>query len=327
MVGWPRVRLAPCLLIHLLWLFARIGALSAQEGSPDSAPPSQQAITDAITLTPHASCFERGAIEAQVEAWLGTAQVPADIRVNIEGDAQDPRSATFRIERAGAVRERRFDHLPLHCADATAVLGLAVALAIDASLLDDWIAPVQTMAPLAAAPALIRRPRLRLTLQLAAGQGAIPGTSGGAKLGLGYAPVPWLSVHMQALALFSFGNRVAGSIGVFDARAFAAMPSLCTGGKAGRIRLDLCTGAALGLLQVRGRNFVRSESQHGLWSVAVAGGRISLLMGSCYWALDVEGVFPLYVPAVAAADQANVSRRRPPDAAGVLVSLGPQLHF
>ena len=45
------------------------------------------------------------------------------------------------------------------------------------------------------------------------------------------------------------------------------------------------------------------------------------------WALDVEGVFPVRVPGIVARDQANVSRRRSADLAGVLVSFGPQLHF
>lgn len=101
-----------------------------------------------MDVDPGATCFEPGRLVASVQAWLGRELVRRDVHVHVQGDAQRATSASFRIERGGKVRERRFGALPAGCEDAMAVVGLAVAMAIDADVMKAFVEPPPPAAPL-----------------------------------------------------------------------------------------------------------------------------------------------------------------------------------
>lgn len=88
----------------------------------------------AITLSSDDACVARGALIESVESWLRRADVDRDLEIVVEvaGGTASVVVLALREPRAA----RRFDHLPSECADRRAVLGLAIAIAIDAALID-----------------------------------------------------------------------------------------------------------------------------------------------------------------------------------------------
>ncbi|MGH7434072.1 MAG: hypothetical protein ACRENE_00185, partial [Polyangiaceae bacterium] len=106
-----------------------------------SPPLVEQPLATAIAFAPGATCLDATRVEAQVEAWLGRDRIAGDVRIEVKGSDRDPHALVFRIVRQGRAHERRFDHLPEGCDDATAVVGLGIALAIDASVASGIFAP------------------------------------------------------------------------------------------------------------------------------------------------------------------------------------------
>jgi hypothetical protein len=133
---------------HLLaaLLTTATGALSAGEASADSRP-----LGDALRVQPGATCVTAAALDEHVQAWLGSDQVEADLWVRVEGSADDPRDVSFEMGRGAQVlARRRFQPGPGRCDHLQAALGLAIALAIRVSLLDDFVEPA--LAPRPAPP-------------------------------------------------------------------------------------------------------------------------------------------------------------------------------
>src|SRR5882672_8649630 len=102
----------------------------------------QRALTDAIQVRPRATCIEATALAEQVGTWLGTDTADADIWVRVEGSGDDSRTVSFEMGRGDRrLHRRRFAPGPERCDHLQAALGLAIALAIRVSLLDEIVAP------------------------------------------------------------------------------------------------------------------------------------------------------------------------------------------
>jgi hypothetical protein len=294
--------------------------------STEARPPQpvDQPITTALDVVAGATCLEEGPLETEVQTWLGHDRLSADLHVHVTGDERDARSVVFRIVRQGKTRERRFNHLPPDCEDATAVVALAIALSIDATVVPE-LARAQAGDDANASPSA--PPERVFAAQVAAGYEVLPGASLGAAVGIEYGLFGWLSVRADALGQFSWSNSIQGATGVFDAVALAVAPQVCAGGPvAPRVRFELCSGAAAGLVHVQGRGYAVSRSATGSWIVASGGARV-LFEAGISWALDVGGVFPLHVPAFQAQNGAGESVYRSPSAAGALLSVGPAFTF
>jgi len=115
---------------------AAVIALSALSGPADAQEP-RRALTDAISITEGASCLTHDAVTANVQGWLGSATVPGELSVLVELAGVDDRGdVAFVVLRAqDPIARRSFSAMPVTCADRRAVLGLAIAIAIDATLL------------------------------------------------------------------------------------------------------------------------------------------------------------------------------------------------
>jgi len=271
----------------------------------------------AIDVSPGATCLDAGRLEAQVRTWLGRGNVPAEVHVHVRGDERDSRAVVFSIERHAKAYERRFDQLPEDCTEATAVVGLAVALAIDASALHGIVAnPPEVAGP----------KRILLALQIGAGFQVMPEGSVGPAVGIEYGLLDWLSARLDAWTQFSWGNSIEGASGVFDTALAAAVPDLCAGGAVGdRLRLELCSGAGFGVLHAQGHGFVVSRSATGPWIVAQGGLRLMARLG-IPWIVDIGAVLPLHVPSFRA-DTALGPAYSQPNPAGTLVMVGPAFPF
>jgi len=149
----------------------------------------------------------------------------------------------------------------------------------------------------------------------------------GGAVGVEYRALDWLSVRLELLTQFSWGNTIDAVAGQFDAVLGAAAPQLCAGGSvAPGARFELCGGPALGLVHAVGHGYTVSKSSTGTWVVASGGLRLRFVAGIA-WVLDVDGVFPIHVPAFRAETTAGTPAYRDPNPAGALLSLGPAFTF
>lgn len=280
-------------------------------------PAAERPVRGAVTFAAGATCLEQSRLEAQVQTWLGRDRIRADIRLDVRGDERDPRAVLFRISRAGKTHERRFDRLPESCDDATAVLALAIALAIDASVLAGVFAP----------PPRVEPPKRLVAIEAAVGDEVLPGVSVGATVGLEYGLLDWLSGRLDIGTQFSWGNSIDGTSGVFDAALGVVTPQLCAGGPVTeRVRVELCSGAQLGIVHAQGHGFATSRSATGGWVMAQGGLRL-LWTAGVSWVLDVDGVFPIHVPEFQAESVQGSPLERPLNPPGALVSAGPVFFF
>jgi hypothetical protein len=281
-------------------------------------PAAEQSLSEAMDLDPGATCLEENRLEAEVQTWLGRGRLRSNIHVHIRGDEHDPRAVEFRILREGKTRERRFEGLPVGCEDATAVVGLAIALAIDANVVADIVAPSASGDT---------EPRGLVALQAAAGFDVLSAGSVGLAAGLEYRAIDWLSVRFDLLGQFSWGNAISDIPGTFDVALGAASPQLCAGGSiAPGARFELCSGPAVGIIHATGHGYTVSRSSTGSWVVAAGGVRLRFVAG-IPWVLDLDGVFPIRVPAFRAEDASGNPSFRNPNPAGGLLSVGPAFTF
>jgi hypothetical protein len=301
-------------------ILAALGVAMARAGTVLAQPAAGAAdrpLEAAIDVSPGATCLDAAHLEAQVETWLGRPRVPADVRVHVRGDDHDARAVVFAIERHGKVYERRFALLPDDCAEATAVVGLGVAPAVDANALRSILPPPEE----ATAPR-----RVLLALEVAGAFQVMPSGSMGPVAGLEVGLLDWLNVRVDAFTQFSWSNTIAGTTGVFDTALAAGVPQLCAGGATNdRVRLELCSGAGFGVLHAQGHGYAVSRSATGSWIAAVGGMRLVARIGIA-WVFDVGAVLPLHVPAFRA-DTALGPSYLQPSPAGTLLMVGPAFVF
>jgi hypothetical protein len=286
-------------------------------------PPTvtEQPLAAAIDVSPGATCLEQGRLQGEVQTWLGRARLRADLHVHVEGDESDPHAIAFRIVIAGQSRERRFDDLPAGCEDATAVVGLAIALAIDVNAVAGIVVPAAPAVP-PSAPA-----RRAFAVQAGVGFDVLPDLSLGLAAGLEYGLGAWMSLRLDLMTQFSWSNSIDGAKGVFDVLAAGALPQLCAGGNVtDSVRFELCSGVVAGFLHAQGRDFAVSNAATGPWIAAQGGVRL-LFTAGIPWAMDIDGVFPIHAPAFRAQNSQGMDEYRNPSAAGALFSFGPAFPF
>lgn len=299
-------------LAALATVTARAGTAFAQPTTGPEVP-----LGTAIDLTPGATCLDAARLESQVASWLGRASAPAGVRVHVRADEHDARAVVFAIERHGKVYERRFDQLPEDCAETTAVVGLAIALAVDASALRTILPPAQEAS---------KPRRVLMALQIGGAFQVMPAASVGPVVGVEVGLLDWLNARIDAFSQFSWGNSIEGTTGVFDTALAAAVPQLCAGGAASdRVELELCSGAGFGVLHAQGRGYAVSRSATGSWAVAVGGLRLVARLG-IPWVLDLGAMLPLHVPAFRADTTLGPSYLQP-SPAGTVLMVGPAFLF
>jgi len=105
------------------------GPVAADDAGPS---PKTRAIAEAVTLG-EARCFDRARLGAAVAVWLGRGEI--DARLSIEAGHSGAR-ARFTLRRDGRALGSRVLSVPgAACEDVRAALGLAIAVAIDATVL------------------------------------------------------------------------------------------------------------------------------------------------------------------------------------------------
>ena len=162
---------------------------------------SQQSLSDAIQLQRRASCLEKARLVAHVKMWLNENSVSSELRVRVIGDTSNPLAIVFDIERGARVRRRAFQSAPKSCDDVHAVVGLAIALAIDAERMHlHWLDDHPPFVP-----------RWLGAFGLGASHGLPLDLALGTQVGMEVSWSTWLSTRADLLTQFSWGNAISGT--------------------------------------------------------------------------------------------------------------------
>lgn len=301
-----------------LMVAAWLSCVSFVQAQVPAVAPAQRPLKDAITVEPGASCLQATRLWDHVATWLGRTQVRADVRVVVRGDTTDPRRISFELIQGPRSRTRVFESSPEICGDMHAVVGLAIALAIDAEATSN-LATTEG--------AVTSRSRLLVAIQASVAYEALPGLSLGGQLGAERELLPWLSARLDGFAQHSRRDTIVGSGGTFDATLVAGSLALCTGGRLDpSVRFSLCAGLASGAVYAEGDGFAPNRSDTGFWLAVRSGVRLEIQLG-VPWVLDLDVISGLVSPTFESGPLGSSEHVRTPSSTALGVSLGPALVF
>src|ERR1019366_5583995 len=214
-----------------------------------------------------------------------------------------PRTVPCQTLRSGPViASRRFDPGPERCDHLHAALGLAIAMAIKASLVEEIAGGSATPKPpetppattIRAAPSPVARPQSAAsTTPWAVGAdglaalATLPDPAFGLDARVERALGSSFSVRLGLLALASFGARFPqGAPGRFDTWLLAPRADVCAAVEASaRFRIRGCMGATVGVIHAGGYDLPAADGAFVCW-IAVANGLDGALDLTKNWSLD-----------------------------------------
>ena len=246
-------------------------------------------VRDAIAVRGATTCLAIESLASQVATWLGRDDV--DTRIVVEVDASDlPRpSAQFVLRRDGEViAERGFSGRMRTCIEWRATLALAIALAIDATVLDSlglnaertaassapsprpaslgppWEAAVPTRgATVEPAPS---RNRVRVEGAFAAGIAPVST----AMVALAFERRFGEVFEMAVGGLATVPVTIPVGTGSASVAILAARVDGCVGRDVSLLRLRACAGIAAGGALAQGHGFDSSREPFVPWAAGVA---------------------------------------------------------
>jgi hypothetical protein len=269
--------------------------------SPTDDEPSVP-LADALEVRAGATCLDRDRLVMQIRTWFDRERIDARLLVEVVGDEHDPRKLAFTIRRGERViAVRRFEPAPDRCADLHAVVGLAIALAIDATLLDAMVMnpprppdppprppDEPELTPGGPRPAARSKPRRwRLWAEVAAVMtfGIPPQLGGGARFGFRASWRRILDLGVGAIAMSSGRQRIGDGSALLS--VVAGRVDLCAGPPWRRLRPRGCVGVIAGAALAAGQGFDNDYSKRLPWLAIPVGidlevrlaPRINLLLG------------------------------------------------
>jgi hypothetical protein len=300
------------ILTTALWFYAASGR--AQTGAvPLSA---------ALEVSPGATCLESERLQDHILGWLGVSKVAQGISIRVQGSPLFARVVSFRIvQGTSTLAERSFEPAPRLCADLHAAVGLAIAMALKASLLESFRALQR-----AAAPA----PAWELGFDAIGGMGVTPGLDAGLVLRVSRALSSSLSARLSGLGAVGPYGTFPHERGGFTAWLATGRLDLCALlFEAGASRFSACVGAVGGALYAAGRAFEPSRDQTVAYLALANALEISLALDA-HWSLSlgVNVLVPwLRTTFVVRDPEGHVINAHDIAAAGALFSLGPGYRF
>jgi hypothetical protein len=293
-------------------------------------------LREAITVDPGASCLDAASLMDQVQSWVGTDAVDAGVGVEVRGSPDQPRVVGFRILRGGGVAAvRTFDPGPARCEQLHAVLGLAIAMALKASLIEEI---AQTAAPTAAAVVAPEGPAAAIeaplpwsaAVQPVVALAVLPDAAFGVDVRAERAIVHALRVRLGVFGVLASGETFDSAPGHFTTWLFAPRLDLCASlALVSHLQAHGCMGMSGGWLHAQGFSYPSSQSQFIRW-LAVAnelGLRAEL---SRHWAIDLDAtlVLPVARNSIVVRDYSgNVILQRDLAPAGWIFGAGPLFRF
>lgn len=326
----PRTCTVGAAAVGVITLLSGTPALSAApvafpvpDASPGRAPtPTSRGLQAALELRPGATCLSAETLVEHVRSWLGKDEVAVGVRIEVEGDEQASDAAVIIVHTPAGVIERPFEHGPPGCSDLHAVIGLAIAMAIDASVLaslgydviegpqppspgvDNELPPLQARRPAAPASPPPRRARVRAAAAVRGGLwlGALPGIAGGGQLHVELGWRPWF--ELRAGVLGGRGGRQSLGSGTVELGLVAGRIDACFGVARRRLRPRLCVGPTAGVYQALGRGLAEAVTVVRPWAAAALAVELRIAATKVF-AVDVtlDALIPFIKPVVQVRDK------------------------
>jgi hypothetical protein len=294
-------------------------------GTPAHASvPEFQALAAAMTIDPGVTCLDSEALVEHVSSWLGTDRVSAPLAIEVHGSPYFARTVWFRIRRGNeTLAERRFEPAPARCDALHAAVGLAIALALKASLLDSLIGARTSGDAHASRP-------YRIGAQALGGVAVAPGTDLGIGLGLQRSVAERFAARFLVLALLGPYGDFQQDRGRFKTWLTIGRLDVCTRFlELHSLDISACVGIAAGALAATGEAF--PMSRHALIAyVAVANALEFDLELSARWSLTIaiDVLVPLRRTSFVVRDQAGtITASHDLAGAGALLAVGPAYRF
>lgn len=291
--------------------------------APAGPAPPPRPLREVLRLDAGATCLDAPALAETIQSWLGRETIdPVVTRIEVRGDSTRADAVAITVELRGELVERSFDPAPAACGELHAVVGLAIAIAVDTSVLEglgyEVVAPGEASAPQAydpERPPLQRRRRgeaptparsrraVRLAVALRGGAwfGVLPGMTGG---GAAHLELSWARRVDLRLGMWGgyAGGRVLDARSSVDLGLFGGRLDACLALQRRRVRPRLCFGPAVGALQVLGDG-VGVRSAVGPWAALTLAPELRVWATQSF-ALDlfVDLVVPFVRPVLAERD-------------------------
>jgi hypothetical protein len=296
--------------------------------APDGEPIDAVDISVALDVQPGATCIEKERLATQVRAWLEVPQIDARLRIALVGDDEHPLKLSFTLRRGEEIiAVREFNPAPERCTDMHAVVGLAIALAIDATVLEsvgveprplppppkkvDRVIPPPRLGP-TAPRARPRVWRMRTEITGLFTYGHPPGVGGGAKLELDFGWREILDLGVGAVAASSGSQPVGDGAATFS--VVGAIGRICAGPPWRVWRPRGCVGVIAGAAIAAGQGFMVDQTSRVAWVVVPFGADVRVRMARrVAFTLGVDGVAAVVQPVFEAVTigQQTVVRRFP----------------
>ena len=280
--------------------------------------------------------------------WLGRSEIDARVSVQVRDEREVGQGVVFVVLREGRpVAERRLRPKSIPCPDLTAAVGIAIALAIDATFLSSLMnvadleslkAPAPPALPSPSRPAPKKKlskaaePRndpvgVRASVQALGLVGVLPTPVAGASFGFDVALAPWADLRISGMGTLQRPVR----IGAGDAHVGLAAGRFdgCFVRPVDTVSLVGCGGVAAGRWIAAGSGYDVNQSPSLPWMAAVARveGRLRVGEGT-HVVFAVDGYVPLLRPGldVRGQDGQVVASTEAP-AAGLGLAVGPLIAF
>ncbi len=290
-------------------------------------------LADAVSVEGQ-GCIERDSLVSALRTSLGGATLDARVRVVVRNE--EPRGASFSIVRDGrSLGERRLGG-GMECAQLRSALGLAIAVAIDATLVEmsDLARTAEVPRPPVPAPsAPPLQPVARELPRQASPPWARFSVGAAGLLWLDLLPVPVVGGELWAAYRPSRGLALRGTFLATDAGSvplglsgtrvhlLAGRLEPCWVWDAGVLEGHACAGVGAGAVEADGYGLPTNLSVAKAWAAAAASADAQVPVAS--WlrlALNVEGFVPFVSPrfdVVTPLGAAVATHRTPPAGVGV----------
>lgn len=318
---------------------------------PAAAEPQTHAVADAIAVGP-SECFTGPDLASRVEMWLGRNEIDQRVSVQVSDLRHRGEGVVFVVTREGkSAAERRLRPREIPCADLTAAVGLAIAMAIDATFLASFLdvedlrraeePPSPTPPPLPApvadkpspAPKLVRaEPKpvasfVHGALQATGLIGVLPVPTAGGTFSVDVSLSRWVELRLAGLGTFDPAVQLGS--GRVRVGAAAARVSPCLVQPIDELSVAGCAGLAAGRWVARGEDFDVNHASTLPWVAAVATGEGRLRLGELTsLRFTVEGFVPFVRPSLDVEDgSGRVVASKQAATAGLGISVGPAIAF
>jgi hypothetical protein len=307
--------------------FAQAAGPEATAVTPSASRPTRS-IEEAITLEGSSACLERSSLAAAVVRWLRVNAIDARVSIAVTANESPTPSLSFVVQREGeTVAVRQFASPPTACQDVRASLSIAIAMAIEATIL----APPTATPPASpsrsqpsessTAPESLRvvsaSPRVALHLDTVILVAVLPKLTMGGRIGVELELASSFSLDLSGIA--TLNSRASVGPGEADTRLVAGELDACWLTPRRLVRFRACGGAAGGSVFARGAGYAPSLSAHFPWAafVARAGLRARL-----WQPLDLELGLSGFLPWIRPELQVSTSEGGAPLASRSLPSIG-----